>query len=497
MESKILLILILIPILGSLILMCIPKEKVQQIKITGLWVGGINLVLSQYLWIFFDENSDRFQFQGLSREYLISFPSWNTTANGSLNLLGIDGISIYFVLLTTLLIPLCLLISWNSIKTLVKQYIICFLVMESALVLVFSVLDLVLFYVFFETILIPMFLVIGVWGSRTRKIRAAYQLFLYTLLGSILMLLALLTIYFEVGSTSYEIVLANIRGVGFTPERELILWLAFFASFAVKVPMFPVHIWLPEAHVEAPTAGSVLLAGILLKLGTYGFIRFSIPLFPNASLYFTPLIYTLSVLAIIYTSLTTLRQVDLKKIIAYSSVAHMGLVTIGLFTNNIQGIEGALLIMISHGFVSSALFMCVGVLYDRYHTRILKYYSGIAQHMPLFAFLFVFFSLANLGLPGTSSFIGEFLTLIGAMESSFVVTVLASSGMVLGAAYSIWLCNRVLFGRSTTGYNYTDISLIEISALFPLVVLTLLMGIYPGIFLDVMHLSVTHTIIPA
>lgn len=502
MESKILLLLILIPALGSLFLMCIPKEKVKIIKITGLWVGGINLVLSQYLWIFFDENSDRFQFKCLNRDVLMSFPSWNTnhhtvsiegSVNNSLELLGIDGISIYFVLLTTLLIPLCLLISWNSIKTLVKEYIICFLVMESALIIVFSVLDLVLFYVFFETILIPMFLVIGIWGSRTRKVRAAYQLFLYTLLGSILMLLALLTIYFEIGSTAYEIVLANVYKL--SPERELLLWLAFFASFAIKVPMFPVHIWLPEAHVEAPTAGSVLLAGILLKLGTYGFIRFSIPLFPNASLYFTPLIYTLSVLAIVYTSLTTLRQIDLKKIIAYSSVAHMGLVTIGLFTNNIQGIEGALLIMISHGFVSSALFMCVGVLYDRYHTRILKYYSGIAQHMPLFALLFVFFSLANLGLPGTSSFVGEFLTLVGAIQSSFVVTVLASSGMVLGAAYSIWLCNRVLFGHSTTGYHYTDISLIELSALFPLVVLTLLMGVYPGLFLNVMHLSVTHTLI--
>jgi len=500
MESKILLLLILIPALGSIILMCIPKEKVKRLKITGLWIGGVNLVLSQYLWIFFDENSDRFQFKSLSRESLVSFPSWNSSVmTKSVDLLGIDGISIYFVLLTTLLIPLCLLISWNSIKTLVKEYIICFLVMESALIIVFSVLDLVLFYVFFETILIPMFLVIGIWGSRTRKIRAAYQLFLYTLLGSILMLLALLTIYFEIGSTAYEVVLANIQKI--SPERELLLWLAFFASFAIKVPMFPVHIWLPEAHVEAPTAGSVLLAGILLKLGTYGFIRFSIPLFPNASLYFTPLIYTLSVLAIVYTSLTTLRQIDLKKIIAYSSVAHMGLVTIGLFTNNIQGIEGALLIMISHGFVSSALFMCVGVLYDRYHTRILKYYSGLAQHMPIYALLFVFFSLANLGLPGTSSFVGEFLTLVGAIQSSFVVTVLASSGMVLGAAYSIWLCNRVIFGHSTIGaareasFVYKDISLIEFAALFPLVVLTLLMGIYPALFLNVMHLSVTHTLI--
>jgi len=496
MESKILLLLILIPLIGSFILMCIPKEKSRVLKSVGLWTGGINLLLSQYLWIFFDENSERFQFKGLDSRELMNFPSLpksTEVSEGGLALLGIDGISVYFVLLTTLLIPLCLLISWDSIKTSIKEYIVCFLVMESALVLVFSVLDLVLFYIFFETILIPMFLVIGIWGSRTRKIRAAYQLFLYTLLGSILFLLAILVIYSEVGSTSYEIVLAKIGSI--SAERELLLWLAFFASFAVKVPMFPVHIWLPEAHVEAPTAGSVLLAGILLKLGTYGLIRFSIPFFPNASLYFTPLIYTLSILAIVYTSLTTLRQIDLKKIIAYSSVAHMGLVTIGLFTNNIQGIEGALLIMISHGFVSSALFMCVGVLYDRYHTRLIKYYSGVAQHMPLFAFIFVFFSLANLGLPGTSSFIGEFLTLVGAVQSSFIVTALASTGMVLGAAYSIWLCNRVLFGHSTTGYHYTDVNSRELAAFFPLILLTLFMGVYPTIFLNLMHLSVTQCLI--
>lgn len=493
MESvNLLLVLIAIPLLGALIILCIPKEKTKVLKSVGLWASGLTLSLSQGLWIFFDENSERFQFAWSTTE-IARFPTMNASGTQTA-LLGLDGISVYFVLLTTLLIPLCLLISWDSIKTSVKEYQIAFLIMESALIIVFSVLDVVFFYIFFETLLIPMFLVIGIWGSRTRKIRAAYQLFLYTLLGSILMLLAILVIYSEIGSTSYEVILANRDKL--SSERELLLWLAFFASFAVKVPMFPVHLWLPEAHVEAPTAGSVLLAGILLKLGTYGLLRFSLPFFPNASLYFTPLVYTLSVLAIIYTSLTTLRQIDLKKIIAYSSVAHMGLVTLGLFTNNLQGIEGALLIMISHGFVSSALFMCIGVLYDRYHTRLLKYYGGIAQHMPLFAFIFVFFSLANLGLPGTSSFIGEFLTLVGAVQSSFVVTVLASTGMVLGAAYSIWLCNRILFGHSTSHTMvYTDVNMRELFAFIPLISLTLIMGIYPKLFLDVMHLSVTQTLI--
>lgn len=308
---------------------------------------------------------------------------------------------------------------------------------------VFCMLDLLLFYVFFESVLLPMFLIIGVWGSRERKIRAAYQFFLYTLIGSLFMLLAILLIYFQTGTTDLQVLFVS----EFSLQRQLLLWFAFFASFAVKVPMIPVHIWLPEAHVEAPTSGSVILAGVLLKLGTYGFVRYSIPLFPEASVYFTPLIYTLSIIGVIYASLTTLRQIDLKKIIAYSSVAHMGFVTLGLFSLNVQGIEGALFLMLSHGFVASALFLCIGVLYDRTHTRLVKYYGGLVHVMPLFSVFFLIFTMGNLSLPGTSSFVGEFLILVGVFQTNPFVATFAATGMILGGAYSIWLYNRVVFGN--------------------------------------------------
>jgi proton-translocating NADH-quinone oxidoreductase chain M len=335
-----------------------------------------------------------------------------------------------------------------------------------------------------------MFIIIGVFGSRTRKIKAAYQFFIYTLVGSVLMLLAIFLIYFETGTTDFQLLL----NADLSEKKQFILWLAFFASFSVKVPMLPFHIWLPEAHVEAPTAGSVILAGILLKMGTYGLLRFSLVLFPVASAYFSPFVYLLSVAAVIYTSCTTLRQVDLKKVIAYSSVAHMGFVTIGIFSNNINGIEGSLIIMISHGFISSALFLCVGVLYDRHHTRLIKYYVGIAQVMPLYSFFFLFFSIANLGFPITSSFSGEFLTLVGAFEINTIVASLSSLGMILSAAYSLWLCNRVLFGKLIIKYiiHYLDINNKEIALFVPLVICTFWMGIYPEIFLDIMHISVAN-----
>jgi proton-translocating NADH-quinone oxidoreductase chain M len=353
---------------------------------------------------------------------------------------------------------------------------------------VFCVLDLLLFYIFFESVLMPMFLIVGVWGSRERKIRAAYQFFLYTLVGSLLMLLAIVIIYFQAGTTDLQI----LWNTEFSEKKQLLLWLAFFASFAVKVPMVPFHIWLPEAHAEAPTSGSVILAGILLKMGGYGFLRFSLPMFPLASVYFSPLIFVLSLIAVIYASLTTLRQIDLKKIIAYSSVSHMGFVTIGIFTLTIQGIEGSILLMLSHGLVSSSLFLCVGVLYDRYHTRVIKYYSGLVQVMPIFTVFLMFFSFANIGFPGTSSFVGEILVLIGSFQINTTLTFFSAISMILGAAYSIWLLNRISFGVLKTEYfsYFQDISRRELWILSILAFLVIWMGICPNVFLTEMHISV-------
>ena len=479
-DSYILLTLFLMPLIGCGIIFFIPKENTLIIKQTGLNISLLTFILSLYLWINFDNSTANFQF--------VTKIDWIPYSNLSFSL-GIDGISLFFVILTTFLIPICLLTSWNSVKIYIKEYIIAFLVLESFMIAVFCMLDLLLFYVFFESVLIPMFIIIGIWGARERKIHAAYQFFIYTLFGSVLMLLGIMIIYFQVGTTDVQILLTST----FSEDKQKLLWLAFFASFAVKVPMVPVHIWLPEAHVEAPTAGSVLLAGILLKLGTYGFLRFSIPMFPDATIYFTPLIYTMSVIAIIYTSLTTLRQIDLKKIIAYASVGHMNFVTLGMFSLNVQGIEGSILVMLSHGIVSSALFLCIGVLYDRHKTRIVKYYRGMTITMPIFATIFLLFTLANISVPGTSSFIGEFLILVGTFQSNTLITVLASTGIVLGAAYSIWLYNRVAFGALTNYIvAFNDINKREMMIFVPFIILTLLMGIYPNIFIDTMHMSVSN-----
>jgi proton-translocating NADH-quinone oxidoreductase chain M len=482
MLTAILSCITLIPIIGVfLIVILLPKINTNLIKLVAFSISIITFICSLLLFIFFDSSTAKFQF--------IEYFEWLPFANLHL-FIGVDGVSIFFILLSTLLVSICILASWSSINKYQKEYYVLFLLILIFLLFVFSVLDILIFYVFFESILIPMFMIIGIWGSRTRKVKAAYQFFLYTLVGSVLMLLAIFLIYFETGTTDFQLLLNS----NFSEKKQLILWLAFFASFAVKVPMIPFHIWLPEAHVEAPTGGSVILAGILLKMGTYGLLRFSLPLLPVASIYFSPLVFLLSVAAVIYTSCTTLRQIDLKKVIAYSSVAHMGFVTIGIFSGNVNGIEGSLLIMLSHGFISSASFLCVGVLYDRHHTRLIKYYVGLAQAMPVYACFFLYFSIANLGFPSTSSFSGEFLTLIGAFETNNITAFLASLGMILSAAYSLWLCNRVLFGQLITKHiiQYSDVNKREIALLLPLAFCTLWMGVYPEIFIDTMHVSISN-----
>ena len=405
--------------------------------------------------------------------------------------LGVDGISMFFILLSTLLTVLCIAASWISITDRVKEYMISFLVLETLMIGMFSALDLVLFYVFFEGVLIPMFLIIGVWGGPRRNY-AAFKFFLYTLVGSVLMLLAILTMIFESGTADITTLLNHDFPVSLQPW----LWLAFFASFAVKVPMWPVHTWLPDAHVEAPTAGSVILAGVLLKFGGYGFLRFSLPMFPIASADFTPFIFGLSVIAIIYTSLVALAQEDMKKLIAYSSVAHMGFVTMGCFAANQQGIEGAIIQMLSHGVVSAALFLVVGIVYDRIHSREISSYGGLVHRMPFYAFIFMIFMLASVGLPGTSGFVGEFLILIGTFQVNTWVALLGATGVIIGAAYMLYLYRRVIFGELTKEdlKKILDVSPREIAVFAPLIFIVFFMGIYPIPFLDVMHSSVENLI---
>jgi len=380
--KNLLIVTLLFPLLGTFCLLNVPSSNHLMLKSIALNTSCITFVASLFLWVFFNKSIGSFQF--------VSDFLWINISNFNFSL-GIDGISLFFILLTTLLIPLCILISWNGIKSNLKEFLIAFLVMEFFLIGVFSILDLLLFYIFFESVLIPMYLIVGVWGSRERKIRAAFFFFLYTLLGSVLMLLSILYIYYQVGTTSYEVLLTFV----FSASEQKFLWFTFFTSFATKVPMVPVHLWLPEAHVEAPTAGSVILAGVLLKLGTYGFIRFSFPLFPEASFYFAPIVYALSVIGIVYASFTAIRQTDFKRIIAYTSVAHMNLVMVGLFSFNTIGLEGALLQSLSHGFVASALFAIIGVVYERHHTRMVKYYGGLVHTMPIYVFIFLFFTTSN------------------------------------------------------------------------------------------------------
>lgn len=476
-------ILISILCLGFVAVLFIPKNNVHLIRVVAINFSYLTFFLSLFLWVFFDNSTAKLQF--VSEFIWFSYTNINVT-------LGIDGISLFFILLSTFLIPTCLLSSWNSIQKYVKEYYLAFIFMEILLILVFSVSDLLLFYIFFESVLIPMYIIIGIWGSRERKIRAAYLFFLYTLFGSVLMLLGIAYIYITVGSVDYETLLNH----SFSDFEQKLLWLSFFASFASKIPMIPVHIWLPEAHVEAPTAGSVILAGILLKLGSYGFIRFSLPMFPYASYYFTPLIFTLSILGVVYASLTAIRQTDLKRIIAYSSVAHMNLVVMGIFSFNVIGLEGAIVQSLSHGFVSSALFLLIGVVYDRYHTRVVKYYSGMVYVMPLFVSLFLLFSMANIALPGTSSFIGEFLILIGIFKINICAAFFGALGMILGGAYSLWLFNRIAFGNLKVQYlrSFSDLNKREFFVLVPLIIGTLILGLLPDIFLIPLHTSVGYLV---
>ena len=474
-----------LPLFGVLAIVILrggPDEVARNARWIALWTSLVVFLLSLAIWAKFDPTSSDFQFV----ERAAWLPQFHIAYQ-----MGVDGISLFFVVLSAFLTPICVIASWTSIKARVKEYMIAFLVLETLMIGMFCALDFVVFYIFFEGVLIPMFLIIGVWGG-PRRVYAAFKFFLYTLLGSVLMLLAILAIYFQIGSTD---ILAALH-YDFPPAMQTWLWLAFFASFAVKVPMWPVHTWLPDAHVEAPTAGSVILAGVLLKMGGYGFIRFSLPLFPAASAYFTPFVFVLSVVAVVYTSLVALAQDDMKKLIAYSSVAHMGIVTIGIFTVTPEGLQGAMIQMLSHGVVSAALFLCVGVVYDRLHTREIARYGGLVHNMPKYAFVFMVFLLAAVGLPGTSGFIGEFLALLGAFLVNTWVAFLAATGTVLGVAYMLYLYRRVIFGAITHDdvRAMLDLNWREVVVFAPMMAVVLWMGIYPASFLTPIEPSIAHLI---
>ena len=478
-ELPILSILILLPIVGIFFMTLIRNNNDQSsnnLKHTALWISFLNFLISLYLLFSFNQQDADFQFE--ERYFWIEY--------GISYHLGVDGISILFIVLTTMLVPICILASYDSIKFSVKEYLIAFLALETFMIGVFCSLDLVLFYLFFEGGLIPMFLIIGIWGGE-RRVYSTFKFFLYTLAGSVFMLLAIIYIFITAGTTDVSYLL----NYNFTRNEQIVLWLAFFASFMVKIPMWPFHTWLPDAHVEAPTAGSVILAGVLLKMAGYGFIRFSIGFFPEASELFAPLIFTLSIVAIIVTSLIALVQEDMKKLIAYSSVAHMGFVTLGIFTFTVQGIEGSVIQMISHGIVSAALFLCVGVVYDRLHTREISRYGGLVSKMPMYAFTFMIFILASLGLPGTSGFVGEFLVLLSIFSINTYFAVFATTGVVLAATYSLWLYRRMIFGALIKDdlSEMLDLTRREIIIFVPLITLTIFIGIYPKPVIDIIEPS--------
>ncbi|BCH16137.1 MAG: NADH-quinone oxidoreductase subunit M [Mesorhizobium sp.] len=469
-----------LPLVGVLFILLINDDSEnarRNIRAIALWTTGITFIISLFIWTGFDNAEPGFQF--------VEKFAW--LDSGISYHMGVDGISMLFVILTTFLMPLCILASWESIETRVKAYMIAFLLLETLMIGVFCALDIVLFYVFFEAGLIPMFIIIGVWGGK-RRVYASFKFFLYTLAGSVLMLLAIMAMFFQSGTTDIPTLLTH----NFPASMQTWLWLAFFASFAVKMPMWPVHTWLPDAHVEAPTAGSVILAAILLKMGGYGFLRFSLPMFPIASEMFAPLVFALSVVAIIYTSLVALMQEDMKKLIAYSSVAHMGFVTMGIFAMNQEGVQGAIFQMLSHGLVSGALFLCVGVIYDRMHTRDIDAYGGLVNNMPKYATVFMIFTMANVGLPGTSGFVGEFLTMLGVFRVNTWVAFFAATGVILSAAYALWLYRRVIFGALTKDSlkGLLDLSTREKVIIYPLAVLVIFFGVYPAPVFDATAASV-------
>ena len=479
LSLPILSIIIFLPLVGVALLSLINSTTAngeRNLKQTALWVVCLNFIVSIAMLINFDQSDPNFQFTE-SYFWLNSGISYH---------LGVDGISILLIILTTFLMPFCILASFESIKVSLKEYLIAFLILETLMIGVFCSLDLVLFYLFFEGGLIPMFLIIGIWGGE-RRVYATFKFFLFTLAGSVFMLLAIIAIYMETGTTNITYLLQ----FDLATSLQYIFWLAFFASFAVKIPMWPVHTWLPDAHVEAPTAGSVILAGVLLKMAGYGFIRFSLGIFPIASSYFAPFIFTLSIIAIIYASLVALVQTDMKKLIAYSSVAHMGFVTLGIFTFTLQGIEGAIIQMLSHGIISAALFLCVGVVYDRIHTREIDRYGGLVNRMPIYAFAFMIFIMGSIGLPGTSGFVGEFLVLLSIFSVNTYFAVFATSGVVLAAAYSLWLYRKVIFGSLIKDdlQDILDLSYREIIILFPLAFLTIFFGFYPQPLIDIIEPS--------
>ncbi len=473
-------VIIFLPLVGSFIILLIKESSINSTNIrwAALWTSTGTFILSCLLWIQFDYSNNSYQFV----EKIRWFDDFNFNYH-----IGVDGISLFMILLSTFLTPLCILASWENIKTNIKEYMLSFLFLETVMIGMFASIDILLFYIFFEAVLIPMYLIIGIWGGE-RRIYASFKFFLYTLLGSVLMLIAIIVIYTNTGIMNIQ----DLQGNYFDKSTQKFLWLAFFASFAVKIPMWPFHTWLPDAHVEAPTAGSVILAGVLLKMGGYGFIRFSLGMLPEATAFFIPLIMTLSIIAIVYTSLVALAQEDIKKLIAYSSVAHMGIVTIGIFLVNQQGLEGAMIQMISHGVVSAALFLCVGVIYDRMHTRQISFYGGLVNKMPTYATVFMIFMLASVGLPGTSGFIGELLVILGAFKVSTFIAIGASLGIILSAVYMLYLYKRIIFGVITNEKlkDILDLDLREKIMLISLSFIVLLIGIFPNIFLEPMRQSI-------